>query len=245
MAVNQVYFDEFIKLNKKGLKQEAMENIDKFIKSFENDNERETWTKEYLKIMKITKDGTITNEGIRKVYGEIMYSVLLNGYKNKDSFLTLWLTKLVFNFRNTPKIDGESRSYFRDLKEIGAPIKNEDQVYMDLYKMDPQNPEVQEYYLKYRITNIKGTIYNMPGIYDNWKNSYATMTVEECNAELEDVKILQKLDKKKEFTELLKGYERNLNKYLKRINYSNENLWNEDDDDEFKEEIRKKQNKKK
>jgi len=221
--MNIEFFNEFSKLNRKGLKAEAMECMNKFINSFENDVEKELWTKEYLPKMTITKDGRINNEAVFKLFEIVMYPVLLNGYKEKNSYFTKWLIKLDVNstyFKNK-----EMSNLYINLSRIGAAIKNFQQLYIDLYKMDSENPEIQDIYFNRRISNLKSSIYIMPSIYIKWKPSYAGMTVEECNEELEDVKILLKLDKKQEYETFLKNYESNLHKYLEKINYSNDNIW--------------------
>jgi hypothetical protein len=98
--MNIDYFNEYLHYENIGIKTKTKEYILKFTNSFENYYEKELWTLEYLPKLEYNSNGRIRNE----LFEEIVFPVLLNGYKNKNVSLMLWLVKLSQNYYQNHKI---------------------------------------------------------------------------------------------------------------------------------------------
>jgi hypothetical protein len=207
------YFTEAQKLFRKGSKNESFECLEKFIASFENDTEKEQWVKEYLTGIKLPKekDGgqkKFTGEFIIGVFKKIIAPVLINGVNRKDVLSMLWAYKLSVNF------DFYYGNYYKEM--IYTCRWRE--LLIDLYKFAPENNEVEILYFKTRVRQIKSNVFNNSRIYDNWNPDYARgYSIEDCQKDLEEVKLLKSIDRDKEYFEFLNKYEDNLNKLKEKI----------------------------
>lgn len=136
--MNIEFFNEYIHYQHKGLKDKAKEYVTKFIRSFENDAEKELWTKEYLPTLEFNCNCRIRNE----LFEEIVFPVLLNEYNHKDISSMIWLVKLEQNIITNNRI----------LKRIN--YKTVWEIIRECYTIEPNNTEVTDLYLEYSIKQM-------------------------------------------------------------------------------------------
>jgi hypothetical protein len=196
--MNMEYFNEYIHYKNIGIKSKAKEFIDKFVNSFENYEEQELWTIEYLPKLEMDSNGRIRNE----LFEEIIFPVLLNGYSKKDISLMVWLVKLNQNYYQNNRI----------WKKMNYKTKFE--IITECYDIEPNNNEVIELYLEILIEKIDFSIHEWPfGIL--YGNSFATK--DECKILLEKTKLIKELDRNKEYSEYINSYENKIKEYMGKI----------------------------
>ena len=201
--MNIEYFNEYLKYEQNGIKAKKKETLNKFILSFENYTEKESWTMEFLPklVQNSNGNGRIRNE----LFEEIIFPVLLNGYNSKNITSMIWLVKLNQNFHQNHKI-WQQINYTTELEIIE-----------ECYSIDPNNTEVIDEYLKIVIRGIDFTIHEMPfGIL--YGNSFATK--DECKELLEEIPLIKKLDRNNEYKDYIIEYENmlkeSINKNIKK-----------------------------
>jgi hypothetical protein len=196
--MNIKYFEEYLYYENLSIKSKTKEFIVKFINSFNGFEEKKTWTKEYLPKLKTNKHGRIRNE----LFENIIFPVLLNGYKNKDIFLMIWLVKLSQNYYQN-NIIWEKINYKTDLEIIE-----------ECYEIEPNNDDVKKIYLELQIRGIDFSIHEWPsGVL--YGNNFATK--DECKIILKEIKFIKKLDISKKYFKYIKDYENKVNEYIEKI----------------------------
>jgi hypothetical protein len=193
--MNIDYFNEFLRYEHNGIKAKAKECINKFIKSFENYREKELWAIEYLPRLEKNSNGRIRNE----LFEEILFPVLLNGYKNKNIELMIWLIKLNQNYYQNKRI-WEQLNYKTTLEIV-----------TECYDMEPNNEDVQDIYLEIKIEKMNYRIHEWPP-YILFGNSVATQ--EECRKLLEEIPFIKRLDRNNKYWEYITEYEEIIKEYI-------------------------------
>ena len=85
------YFQKFVEAKESGLRGQAKGSLSHFIASFESLEEKAIWTKEYLERREY-------GHKIRhELYREIIFPVLLEGYRHHDSWALYWLAETIQN----------------------------------------------------------------------------------------------------------------------------------------------------
>jgi hypothetical protein len=193
------YYNEYLHYKKTGIRPKAKEFIMKFVNSFEDYRDKESWTIEYLPKLESDSNGRIRNE----LFEEIIFPVLLNGYNNKNVSLMVWLVRLNQNYYQNNTIWGKIN--YKTTLEI---IK-------ECYDLEPNNNEVTDLFLEILIEKINFSIHEWPyGILIG--NSFATKK-DECELLLERVEFINKLDRNKKYSEYMKEYEDKVKEYMERI----------------------------
>jgi hypothetical protein len=191
------YFNEYLHYENLGMKQKAKEAVADFIHSFNNFEEKETWTKEYLPNLKRNKHSRIRNE----LFEEILFPVLLHAYENKNVSLMLWLAKTSQNFYQNKKL-WEKIDYKTDLEII-----------KECYEIDSNNNEVIDMYLELEIRGMQYSIHEWPtGILNG--NNFAAK--DECKMILKEIPFFHKLDKDNKYFDYIQNYENCVKEYLER-----------------------------
>ena len=194
--MNIEYFNEYLKYEEMGLKLKVKEYLTNFINSFEGYNEKVLWTIEYLPKLKFNKNGRIRNE----LFEEIVFPVLLEGYNNKNIKLMLWMVKLNQNLYQNNKL-WKKINNVSSLELIG-----------ECYKIEPNDNEIIDLYMEILIEKILFRIHEWPyGILIG--NTFAEK--DECKKLLEEIPLLNKLDRNKKYSELIMEYEKIINEYIK------------------------------
>jgi len=190
------YYNEYLQYKNMGIRSEATKAIIKFVDSFENYAEKESWTLEYLPKLYLDCNGRVRNE----LFEEIVFPVLLNGYNNKKVSLMIWLAKLSDNYYQNEKIWKNYKTSLEIIKEC--------------YEIDPDNEEVVDIYLKLVISVIDYSIHEWPcGIL--WGLDGATK--EQCRIILKQIPLYHKLDSDKKFFEYINDYENKVKEYIGRF----------------------------
>jgi hypothetical protein len=136
-----------------------------------------------------------------ELFEEIVFPVLWKGYKNKDIQSMIWLTRLNQNYYQNNRI--------RKLMDYKSPI----QIIQECYEIDPNNHEVSDLYLEFKIDGISYSIHEFPS---------AILTVnddtrkEDCKKLLEEIPFLNALDKNKKYIGFIKDYEDKIKEYMER-----------------------------
>jgi hypothetical protein len=201
--MNIEYYNEYRYYKSMGIKSKTKECIEKFIHSFENYTEKESWTKEYLPKIEMDSNGRIRNE----LFEEIIFPVLWNGYNAKDIPSMMWLVKLEQNYYQNDRI-GKKMNYKSSLKII-----------MECYEIDPNNSEVMEIYLEKLIERVNFSIHEWPsGVL--FGMNFATK--DECKILLERNELIRRLDVNRKYVEYIHDYENKTKEYMEKyLEYKN------------------------
>lgn len=209
--MNTDFFVEANKLWRKGFQDEAFESLESFVNSFENEEEKKLWVKDYLPTLKIPKDEKIKSKFVIALFKKIIAPVILKKVKERDTYFMLWAyklsTSLLFNNPNP------ETSIYSEMN-----IKSFQKLLIELYEMEPNSNEVKGLYINTRISQIKQNVFNNSKIYENWNPDYArNYTTEDCKKDLAEIEILKKIDQSNEYVGFLKKYEENLNKLMEKL----------------------------
>ena len=195
--MNNEYFDDYLKYEKSGVKAKARESLDAFIKSFGTYAEKEAWTREHLPELELNHPGRIRHE----LFDRIVFPVLLQGYRDRDIGLMVWLVRLSQNLYQHEK-SWAMINYKTDL-----------QIIRECYHLDPCNSEVRELYLEIEIRGILYSIHEWPsGILIGNNGASA----EECRELLEGIPLLRFMDWDKKYGDIISDYEDKLREYIGR-----------------------------
>lgn len=118
------FFNKFKEAKNLGHKAEAKTNVDLFIRSFSGLDEKSEWVKSYL------EEGDFGHKIRHEVYEEVIFPVLLRGYKNHDPWALYWLAETMQNIYASKKLHEliDFKSEFELLRECFANDRNNDKV---------------------------------------------------------------------------------------------------------------------
>ena len=198
--MNIEYYNEYLKYKNLGIKSKVKEYIDYFVDSFLNYDEKELWALEYLPTLKINNYGRI--DCIRyELFEKIIFPVLLNGYKNQNIELMIWLVRFNDNYYGN-----------NDVNKI-MNYKTLFQIINECYEIDPKNNEVIDLYLEILIDEISFNIHHYPSVI--LTENIGTKK-DQCKKLLEELPFIHKLDRNKKYYEFLTDYENNIKEYMER-----------------------------
>jgi hypothetical protein len=195
--MNIDYFNEYLDSEAKGLKTKAKECVNKFIRSFENYSEKESWTMEYLSTLEMNRNGRVRNE----LFEEIIFPVLLDGYNRKNVFLMVWLAKLNQNYHQNHRI-WEKMDY-----------RTEVEIVMECYDLEPDNNAVTDLLLELMVNELDFNMHEWPP-YILFGNSAATK--DECKILLDRTGLINKLDRNKKYSAYIRDCEDKIREYMER-----------------------------
>ena len=186
-------YNLFIESEKKLLKKEAKKASAEFIDSFANFEEKEKWTKDFLK----GKYGDFRFG----IFENIIFPVLVKGYAEKDLDSIIALAEFEQTYINT-----------RLWKKIDC--KTAVEFYMEAFEIAPEDNMIRRELLIKKISWIYhcehewpfGILYGMDGA-----------TIEECKEIREELVFLRTIDDKNEFGEYLNKFEEKLTAYECKI----------------------------
>lgn len=197
--MNIEHYREFKELEEKGLKKQASKALRVFISSFENEQEKEEWVREYLPKLQTNRHSRIRHE----IFYELVYPILKAGYKNNDFASTLWLGKLAQNFYQARQLH-EELNWASELS-----------LYKKSYEIDPGNDEARLLLLKAIVSWLEYSEHEWPSgiLYGN-----NGATIEQCDEISSEVQRVLKLDKENAYNEFIKQYVKKLSEYRARLN---------------------------
>ena len=197
--MNIEYYFEYLHFKSIGIKPKIKEAIKKFIESFKNDSEKESWTIEYLPKLEFDSNGRIRNE----LFEEIIFPVLWNGYKNKNVSLMIWLVKLEQNYYQNTNI----------MKSMG--YKSSNQIIRECYEIDPNNEEIIDLFLELELKWISYATHEWTDEFPYILVGNDGATKEECKKLLENISFLHKLDRNKGYSKYINEYEKKIKQNIK------------------------------
>ena len=193
------HYKDFVRYRDQGLKEKATEAITQFIDSFENYEEKELWTIEYLPKLEKNIFGRI--EVRYELFEEIIFPVLLKGYNDKNVELMFWLAKLCQELYRNKKV-------WEKINRV-----TEGEILEECYHLEPDNEVIQKMLLGLKISEIDYSIHEWPaGILYGHNGA----TIDECNIMLNELPLIKKLDKNNEHQELIQDFEDKMKEYMGR-----------------------------
>jgi hypothetical protein len=198
--MNINYFVEYENYKSKGIKATAKEYMQKFIKSFKNDTEKELWTIKYLSKLEINQKEPIVND----LFEGIILPVLITGYKNNNVNLIIRLIKLAHNYHQNKNI------HKRIMEELN--YKPWLEIIKECYSMEPNNKYIQEIYSEKLIGELDYSVHEFPYILYGNKSA----TKENCKELLKEIKIIKELDKENKYEERIIEYENRIKEYMNK-----------------------------
>ena len=193
------HYKDFVRYRDQGLKEKATEAITQFIDSFENYEEKELWTIEYLS--KRDKYICERTEIRYELFEEVLFPVLLKGYNDKDVEFMLWLAKLCQDLYRNEKV-------WEKINRV-----TEEEILEECYHLEPDNEVIRKWLLKLKIRGVEYSIHEWP---DGILYGHNGATIDECNIMLDELPLIKKLDKNNEHQELIQDFEDKMKEYMGR-----------------------------
>jgi hypothetical protein len=191
--MNIGYFDKYINHEYNGVKIRPKLFLNKFVQSFENYKEKELWTIEYLPVFENYFNDYIPYE----LFEVVIFPVLFNGYKNNNE-----LKKCLIKF-------GKNCVRNKNIWwKLGYEFRYE--IIEKLFDLEPDNEEIIDTYLHLKIKDIEFRLHHPPHIIIYEKEIYTEL--------LEEVSIINKLDRNKIYSEYINAYMNKLKKYFEKNN---------------------------
>jgi hypothetical protein len=189
-------YDQFVGLTKAGHRKEAAASLRQFLDSFCDFSERAEWTRKFLATSKF---------GLRirhELFQEVIFPVLLDGYRKNDAWSMYWLAGTVKNLVSTPAL----RHYY---KEFGGTI-NLLKATIALENTEPNRDALLQELLKH---------FDYAG--HEWPSGILSgtngATSVECYAYLDDIRLARELDGCQNYVNKLDVFEARVRIYLARI----------------------------
>ncbi|MDR2906207.1 MAG: hypothetical protein LBU73_09660 [Helicobacteraceae bacterium] len=201
------YFNEYRKWENLGVREKTKAPLNNFIKSFENDAEKISWTMEFLSNLELNNGRYyIRNE----LFEEIVFPILFNGYKNGDVSLILRLIKLSSNLTANNKL----------WKKLDYKIRGD--LISERYRLDPNNDEVLRLYLYKLEDGIEDCFRDYPDRINY--GYYNTAAKDQCDLIMNAIKYMRKVDKNNKYGEFLNTCENKLLEYMSGMSCGGENV---------------------
>lgn len=192
------YYKQYLHLKNVGLRSSAKPYLQQFIDSFTSNNEKEKWTRQFLEVENYQYGDKIRYE----LYEEVVFPVLLSGYRSNDPWSFLWLARTAQNLYHSKHLHRQIdfKTGYRLLKEC--------------YSLDPRNAEVQKDLLSIEIQWLDYCIHEYPtGIL--YGNNGAT--IDECQEILSKIEFVRKLDLEETHKKFINEVRVKVVEYLTRI----------------------------
>lgn len=188
-------YEQYLFLKQRRKKQEAQEALQGFIDSFESDQERQHWVRDFLS----------RHEEGRKVaysiYGHLVFPVLRAGYERQDAWSTLWLARTIQNI------------YGIEALHAAIGYKSEAGLLKEAYTQQP-SPEVRRWLLTTSIRWFQYSGHEWPrGILYGFDGA----TPEQCEEILQEVAFARELDEEGGFQAFLTEFEGKVREYQERV----------------------------
>lgn len=188
-------YEQFLRLKEHGKKEEARTYLLDFIASFQTFDEKKIWVRGYL----VSSD--IGHKIRHEIYENLVFPVLLDGYKQKDAWSTLWLATTWQSLYASKKCH-ETISW----KDAFTLLK-------EAYALEPST-EVRERLLKAELDWFEYSQHEWPaGILYGWNGA----SLDECQEILREIAFARSLDKDAAHEEFLAQFEGRVVEYMDRL----------------------------
>jgi len=188
-------YQEFKRLQAEGRREDARASLQRFIDSFEPGDNREPWVREFL------ESGDCGRRIRHELYEQLVFPVLLDGYRRRDPWSILWLARTAQNLY-------ASRSLHALLD-----FQSEQQLLRQGYEIDP-NEDLRQNLLGSLLSWFAYCQHEWPaGILYGVDGASAP----ECDAILEEVRLAGTLDVDGASGAFLREFERRTREYRQRL----------------------------
>lgn len=191
-------YEQYLTYKNLGVKSKAKSTLNQFILSFTSFEEKEEWVWDHIEKLPTKKNGCIRYE----IFNEMVFPVLLKGYKENSFRATLLMSKFIHNINQSQKA----------IKELGH--ISEEKLLEKCSELDPSNEEVRHLRLKQFINWLdfsqhewpSGILYGMDGA-----------SIDQCHEIEQSLETIKKLDIEKQYTSYIQDYRKKLHLYMDRI----------------------------
>jgi hypothetical protein len=194
--MNTKHYSEFQECKNRGDRNGARQAIQAFCNSFESLQERVSWTKPFL------ESGDYGHRIRHELYAYVILPALLDGYRKKDLWSTLWLARTCQSLYQMKEIHAE----------LGHPTDSS--LLRECYEIDPSQEDVRVALLETDVRWFRYCIHEWPAgvLYGN-----DGATPEQCEEILKAIAFARTLDHAGQFAGLLDDVERKTTEYIKRM----------------------------
>lgn len=197
--MNIEYYQNFLRFQSLGQKNNATKSLRDFISSFESIEEIDNWVWVNLADLSSNSNARVRHE----IFHELIYPVLKSGYNKGDFTSTLWLAKLIQNVYQMAKIHEEL---------VGV---SEMELLRKCHTLEPENNEVRLLLLECIVKLLQYSEHEWPrGIL----YSHDGATLEQCGEIAIEIELALSLDKECQYTEFIKQYTKKLSQYQADLN---------------------------
>jgi hypothetical protein len=195
--MNLGLYENYLALLAKGRRKEAGLLLDAFLQSFSAFEEREHWTRSFL------KTHTYGKRVRHELYAELIFPVLLAGSQRRDALSLYWLA-------------GTSQNLYRARRlHEQIQFRGEISLLKEAYAVDPSSSEVREALLRSLLDYFRHAAHEWPaGIL--WGMDGATL--DQCKEIVSEVTFSRELDRECVHTLSIDEFESKLKQYQDRLN---------------------------
>jgi hypothetical protein len=200
--MNSALYEGYSARLAEGRRKDAGLMLDAFLRSFNSAEEREQWTRTFLRTH--TYGARIRHE----IYAELIFPVLLVGSKRNDAWSLYWLAGTCQNLY-------AARGLHEQVK-----FKDKTNLLKEAYAIDRNSSEVCEALLKSLLDYFRHASHEWPaGIL--WGNDGATL--DQCNEVMSEVTLARELDSECAYALPIDEFESKLKRYQERLISHSEN----------------------
>jgi len=194
--MNSALYEGYLARLAEGRRKDAGLMLDAFLRSFNSSEEREQWTRTFL------KTHTYGTRVRHEIYAELIFPVLLAGSKRNDVWSLYWLAGTCQNLYT-------AHGLYEQIK-----FKGEIDLLKDAYAIDHNSSEACEALLKSLLNYFCYASHEWPaGIL--WGNDGATL--EQCNEIMSEVTLARELDRECIYASSIDEFESKVKQYKKRL----------------------------
>jgi hypothetical protein len=191
-------YERFKMLMESGLRSEAAYALQSFIASFSTFEEKMTWSRWFFENEKISHK-------IRfELYEQVIFPVLLKGYRERDPWALRWLARTAQNFYQSERLWNQldGMTDYAILKDLVALCPNDDEARKDLLSC-------QLDWFRYCIHEWPaGILYGHNGA-----------TTEQCQEIIDEIAVARQMDQERLHTEFLADVENKVLHYIRRAQH--------------------------
>lgn len=189
------HYHEFKRFQAQGRRDDARAPLERFIASFEPGEDRAHWVREFLEA------GDYGHKIRHELYEQLIFPVLLDGYRRRDAWSTLWLARTAQNLYT-----------FAPLHALIG-FKSEQKLLREAYQIDPKE-EIRESLLRALLRWFSYCQHEWPtGILFGGNGASAA----ECDRILEEVSFARALDAGAANEPFLREFEQRTREYRRRL----------------------------
>ena len=189
------HYTEFEECKARGDRNGARRSIQAFCSSFESLQERASWSKSFL------ESGDYGHRIRHELYADVILPVLLDGYKKRELWSTLWLARTCQNLYRMQAVHAK----------LGHPT--ELSLLRECHSIDPSDFGVRTALLDSDVRWLEYCIHEWPaGILYGSDGA----THEQCEEILEELTFARTLDEQGRFSDLFDDVEQKTKEYMRR-----------------------------